>query len=298
MNKTWKKAATVLAFAGIALSATACSGGKAVVTYKGGKITESQYYDKMKESQAGQSTLASMIVSDALESQYGKDVTQKQVDKEYNKYKKQYGSQFDSVLEQNGMTASTFKDNLKTNLLTEAALKHIKKITPAQEKKAWKNYQPEVTVQHILVSKKSTAEDVIKQLQDGGDFKKLAKRYSTDTATKNDAGKLPAFDSTDSTLDSSFKTAAFKLKTGEITTTPVKTQYGYHVIKMIKHPAKGTFKEHKKQIDNQIYQSMSEDQNVMRSVIATVLKRADVSIKDKDLKNVLSQYVSSDSLSK
>lgn len=76
MNKTWKKAATVLAFAGIALSATACSGGKAVVTYKGGKITESQYYDKMKESQAGQSTLASMIVSDALESQYGKDVTQ------------------------------------------------------------------------------------------------------------------------------------------------------------------------------------------------------------------------------
>ena len=204
MNKTWKKAATVLAFAGIALSATACSGGKAVVTYKGGKITESQYYDKMKESQAGQSTLASMIVSDALESQYGKDVTQKQVDKEYNKYKKQYGSQFDSVLEQNGMTASTFKDNLKTNLLTEAALKHIKKITPAQEKKAWKNYQPEVTVQHILVSKKSTAEDVIKQLQDGGDFKKLAKRYSTDTATKNDAGKLPAFDSTDSIESNGF----------------------------------------------------------------------------------------------
>ena len=252
MKKTWKKAATVLAFAGIALSATACSGGKAVVTYKGGKITESQYYNKMKESQAGQSTLASMIVSDALESQYGKEVTQKQVDKEYNKYKKQYGSQFDSVLEQNGMTASTFKDNLKTNLLTEAALKHIKKITPAQEKKAWKNYQPEVTVQHILVSKKSTAEDIIKQLKDGGDFKKLAKKYSTDTATKNDAGKLPAFDSTDSTLDSSFKTAAFKLKTGEITTTPVKTQYGYHVIKMIKHPAKGTLKEHKKQIDNQI----------------------------------------------
>ena len=36
MKKTWKKAATVLAFAGIALSATACSGGKAVVTYKGG----------------------------------------------------------------------------------------------------------------------------------------------------------------------------------------------------------------------------------------------------------------------
>lgn len=296
MKKTWKKAAAVLALAGIALSATACSSNdKAVVNYKGGKITQQQYYDEMKKTQAGQSTLANMIIYDALENQYGKYVSDKQVDKEYNNYKKQYGSQFSAVLEQNGMTTSSFKKNLKTNLLTESALKHIKKITKKQEEKAWKSYQPKVTVQHILVSKKSTAEDIIQKLNDGESFKSLAKKYSTDTATKNDAGKLPAFDSTDTSLDSDFKTAAFKLKTGEYTTTPVKTQFGYHVIKMIKHPAKGTFKEHKKEIDNQIYNEMAQDQNIMRSVIATVLKRADVSIKDDDLKNVLSSYVSTSS---
>ena len=299
MKNYIKKAAAAVAVAGVALSLSACSSNsKTVVSYKGGKITQEQYYDEMKKSQAGQSTLANMIINRALEEQYGNKVSQKQVDKQYNNYKKQYGSQFSAVLQQNGMTPSTFKQNLKTNLLSEAALKSVKKITKKQEQEAWKSYQPKVTVQHILVAKKSTANDIIKQLKDGKSFKSLAKKYSLDTENKKNAGKLPAFDSTDTTLDSSFKTAAFKLKSGEVTDTPVKSQSGYHVIKMISHPAKGKFADHKKAIDNEIYASMAQDQETMRAVIATVLKKADVSIKDNDLKNVLSSYVSSSQLSK
>ncbi|MGV7406295.1 peptidylprolyl isomerase, partial [Mycobacterium kansasii] len=92
--------------------------------------------------------------------------------------------------------------------------------------------------------------------------------------------------------DSDFKTAAFKLKNGEYTTTPVKTQSGYEIIKMIKHPSKGKFSDHKKEIDEQIYQSMEQDTTTMQSVIRTVLKKSDISIKDKDLSNVLSSYMS------
>lgn len=301
MKSYIKKAAAVLAVAGIALSASACSNNSSnstVASYKGGKISQQQYYDEMKKSQAGQQTLANMIINRTLEEQYGDKVSQKKVDKQYNNYKKQYGSQFSAVLQQNGMTTSSFKQNLKTNLLTEAALKDIKKISKSQEQKAWKTYQPKVTVQHILVAKKSTAQNIIKQLKDGKSFSSLAKKYSLDTATKNKAGKLPSFDSTDTTLDSSFKTAAFKLKTGEVTSTPVKSQSGYRVIKMIKHPAKGKFADHKKAIDNQIYASMAQDQSTMRDVISTVLKKANVSIKDNDLKNVLSQYISTSSSNK
>ncbi|RVU70582.1 MULTISPECIES: peptidylprolyl isomerase PrsA [Lactobacillus] len=300
MKSYIKKAAAVIAVAGIALSATACSksGDKTVASYKGGKITQQQYYDEMKKSQAGQSTLANMIINRTLEEQYGSKVSQKKIDKQYNNYKKQYGSQFSAVLQQNGMTPSTFKQNLKTNLLSEAALKSVKKISKKQEQKVWKTYQPKVKVQHILVAKKSDAQKIIKQLKAGKSFASLAKKYSLDTATKNKAGKLPSFDSTDTTLDSAFKTAAFKLKTGEVTETPVKSQSGYHVIKMIDHPAKGTFASHKKAIDEQIYASMAQNQETMRDVIATVLKKSDVSIKDKDLKNVLSAYVSTNSLSK
>ncbi len=293
MKKYIKKLATVAAVAGIALSTTACSnGGKTVASYKGGKITQNDYYDEMKKSQAGQTTLANMIINHVLEQQYGSKVSKKQVDKQFNSYKKQYGSQFSAVLQQNGMTVSSFKQNLKTNLLSEAALKDVKKISKSQEDKAWKEYQPKVTVQHILVSKKSQADTIIKELKNGKSFKSLVKKYSLDPGTKADEGKLPAFDSTDATLDPAFKKAAFKLKTGETTSSPVKSQSGYHVIRMIKHPDKGTFASHKKEIDDEIYRSMSQDQETMRSVISTVLKKADVSIKDNDLKNVLSSYVS------
>lgn len=293
MKKYIKKAAAVIAVAGIALSTAACSnGGKTVASYKGGKITQQEYYDDMKKSQAGKTALANMIINRVLEQQYGNKVSKKQVDKQYNNYKKQYGSQFDAVLQQNGMTAASFKQNLKTNLLSEAALKDIKKISKSQEEKAWKAYQPKVTVQHILVSKKSKAEEITKELKNGKSFKSLVKKYSLDTGTKNNEGKLPAFDSTDTSLDPAFKNAAFKLKTGETTKSPVKSQSGYHVIRMIKHPAKGSFASHKKEIDDQIYQSMSQNQQTMHDVLAKVIKKAGVNIKDNDLKDVLAAYIS------
>ena len=293
MKKYIRKAAAVIAVASMALSTAACSnGGKTVASYKGGKITQQEYYDEMKKSQSGKTALANMIINRVLEQQYGNKVSKKQVDKQYNNYKKQYGSQFDAVLQQNGMTASSFKQNLKTNLLTEAALKDIKKISKSQEDKVWKDYQPKVKVQHILVSKKSKAEEITNELKNGKSFKSLVKKYSLDTGTKNNEGKLPAFDSTDSSLDPAFKKAAFKLKTGETTKSPVKSQSGYHVIRMIKHPAKGTFASHKKEIDDQIYQTMSQDQQTMHNVLAKVIKKAGVDIKDKDLKDVLASYVS------
>lgn len=293
MNKYIKRLAAVVAVAGIALSTAACSnGGKTVASYKGGKITQQDYYEELKKSQAGKTTLANMIINHALEQQYGSKVSSSQVDKQFNNYKKQYGSQFDAVLQQNGMTASSFKQSLKTNLLTEAALKDVKKISKSQEDKVWKTYEPKVTVQHILVSKKSKAEQVISELKDGKSFKSLVKKYSLDTATKPNDGKLPAFDSTDSTLDPAFKAAAFKLKTGQTTKTPVKSQSGYHIIRMIDHPDKGSFASHKKNIDDQIYRSMSQNQEVMRSVISTVLKKSDPQIKDKDLQDALSSYIS------
>lgn len=295
MKKYIKKTAALVAVAGIALSTAACSGGGTIATYKGGKITKNQYYDEMKKSQAGKQAFTSLMIYETLKQQYGNKVSSKKVNAQYNNVKKQYGSQFSAMLASNGMDQSTFKRNLETQMLTEAALKDIKKISKSQEEKAWKSYQPKVTVQHILVSKKSTAEDIISQLKKGKSFASLAKKYSVDTNTKNKAGKLPSFDSTDNSLDASFKSAAFKLKTGQITSTPVKSQAGYHVIKMINHPAKGNFADHKTAIDNQIYQSMEQDQSTMRSVIATVLKRANISIKDNDLKDALQSYMSTSS---
>ncbi|EPC57658.1 Foldase protein prsA, partial [Lacticaseibacillus paracasei subsp. paracasei Lpp123] len=77
--------------------------------------------------------------------------------------------------------------------------------------------------------------------------------------------------------------------------TPVKTQYGYHVIRVISVGKKGTMKEHKKDLENQLYTTWQSDQTVMNGIITKVLKKENVSIKDNDLKDVLSSYLSTSS---
>lgn len=289
MRKKW-----LLSIVGVLLAVTlAGCGNKTVATTSGGNVTQDDYYNEMKKSSSGKQVLQQLILNKVLEKEYGDKVSKAKVNKQYNSYKSQYGSSFSSVLSQNDMTASSFKQNLRSNLLLEQAVKDNVKISNADLKKQWKSYEPKVTVQHILVAKKDTAETIISELKkdnSAANFKKLAEKYSTDTSTKSDAGKLPAFDSTDTSLDSTFKKAAFKLKTNDYTTTPVKTQYGYHVIRMIKNPGKGTMKSHEATLKAQIYAADMQDSTVLHNVIVKVLKKGNVQIKDNDLKDVLSGY--------
>lgn len=287
----------VLGVAGVlmTLSLAACS--KTVATTSGGKITESAYYDSMKKTSSGKQILQQMILDKVLEKQYGDKVSDKKVTKQYNTYKSQYGSSFSSVLSQNGMTKSSLKKQIRSSLLLREAVKANTKITNTQLEKQWKSYEPKTTVAHILVAKKATAQEVIKKLQSGGDFTKLAKEYSTDSATKNKGGKLTAFDNTDTSLDSTFKKAAFALKQGEYTKDPVKTSYGYHVIKSIKKPAKGKMSDHTAELKTQIIDNKMNSSSSLQSVVSKVLKKGNVSIKDKDLKDILSSYLSTSSSS-
>lgn len=90
--------------------------------------------------------------------------------------------------------------------------------------------QDEVRASHILVKTKEEAEDIIAQLDKGGDFAELAKKYSTDPGGKS-GGDLGFF--TKKEMVPSFADAAFALKVGTYTKTPVKTEFGWHVIKLV-----------------------------------------------------------------
>ncbi len=96
-------------------------------------------------------------------------------------------------------------------------------------------------------------------------------------------------------MDSNFKEAAFKLSNGEYTKTPVKTQYGYQVIQMVNHPKKGSYKDHINELKDQIVNEKAQDSVTARSVMSKVLKNGGVEIKDKDLQNILSGFLSNDS---
>jgi peptidyl-prolyl cis-trans isomerase C len=87
--------------------------------------------------------------------------------------------------------------------------------------------QEEVHARHILVKTEDEAKDVIKQLDAGKNFADLAKEKSTDP-NKADGGDLGYF--TKGRMVKEFEDAAFALDKGAYTKTPVKTDFGYHVI--------------------------------------------------------------------
>ncbi|MNI41163.1 Foldase protein PrsA 1 precursor [compost metagenome] len=98
-----------------------------------------------------------------------------------------------------------------------------------EENKASFNQEEEVRASHILVKTKAEADAIVKQLAGGADFAALAKEKSADTGSKEKGGDLNFFKKGDMVAE--FSNAAFKLKVGE-TSGPVKTDYGYHVIKV------------------------------------------------------------------
>ncbi|MBY0431337.1 MAG: peptidylprolyl isomerase [Rhodospirillales bacterium] len=87
----------------------------------------------------------------------------------------------------------------------------------------------EVKARHILVDKEDAAKEIIGQLKSGASFEDLAKSKSADPAGQN-GGDLGYFAKED--MVPAFSEAAFALKPGQITETPVKTQFGWHVIKV------------------------------------------------------------------
>lgn len=110
------------------------------------------------------------------------------------------------------------------------------RITPAKLDEAYQAFlkqnppQEEVKASHILVEKEDEAKAIIAQLNKGGDFAKLAKEKSKDPVAAEQGGDLGYF--TKDTMVEPFADAAFAMKKGEVSKEPVKTQFGWHIIKV------------------------------------------------------------------
>ena len=116
-------------------------------------------------------------------------------------------------------------DNIMRKEITEAKLRQrydlqIKSVPPHEE----------VHARHILVATEDEAKQIIEQLKKGADFAKLAAEKTTDPAGKTSGGDLGYFGEADMVPE--FAKVAFSLKPGEFSQTPVKTQFGWHVIKV------------------------------------------------------------------
>ena len=128
----------------------------------------------------------------------------------------------------------------RLNILQQAAAqKYLKERAPTDaELRAEFDAQLATTplveyhARHILVSSEETAQKIIDQLKNGGDFPTLAKRFSADTSTAQKGGDLGWFHP-DAMRNKNFSDAVGLLKKNEITSTPVQTQYGWHVVQLL-----------------------------------------------------------------
>jgi peptidyl-prolyl cis-trans isomerase C len=109
-------------------------------------------------------------------------------------------------------------------------------VSEADKKEAYEQYKKELgdkeySARHILVKTEAEANDILAQIKKGGDFAKLAKEKSLDPGSKEKGGDLGWF--SPAGMVKPFSDAVTGLKKGEVTTTPVQTQFGWHVIKLV-----------------------------------------------------------------
>jgi peptidyl-prolyl cis-trans isomerase C len=104
--------------------------------------------------------------------------------------------------------------------LREAYKKHLDENPP----------QDEVKARHILVETEDEAKQVIEQLKKGGDFAQISKEKSKDPGAAQQGGDLGWF-AKDQMVEP-FANAAFAMKPGDLSQSPVQTQFGWHVIKV------------------------------------------------------------------
>ncbi|MBQ3410907.1 MAG: peptidylprolyl isomerase PrsA, partial [Bacillus sp. (in: Bacteria)] len=275
-----KKAMLALAATSvIALSACGTSSSDKIVTSKAGDITKEEFYDQMK-TQAGKQVLNNMVMEKVLIKNY--KVEDKEVDKKFDEMKKQYGDQFDTLLKQQGIKEETLKTGVRAQLAQEKAIE--KTIT---DKELKDNYKPEIKASHILVKDEATAKKVKEELGQGKSFEELAKQYSEDTGSKEKGGDLGFFGP--GKMVKEFEEAAYKLKKDEVS-EPVKSQFGYHIIKVtdIKEPEK-SFEQSKADIKKEIVQKKAQDGAFMNDLMMKEIKKADVKVDDKDLKDLFEE---------
>ena len=294
-------------------------GSDAVVSFeKLESISIDNLYDEMKDKYAI-SILIDMIDREILTKEY------KSKDKEASEYadssieslKANYESEEELLNAINSYygysSLNEFKEYIKLNYFRDLATKDYakKQITEEDIEKYYEEETVgEIEASHILITAdvkddatddekekaeqkaEKLAKEIIEKLNKGEDFAKLAKEYSEDESNKNDGGNLGKFGKGD--MVSEFETAAYELKVNEYTKKPVKTSYGFHIIKKTKEYEKPELKEVKNDIKETLSTELiSSDQTISITALKELRKNKGMKIEDSELKSSYNKYMNS-----
>ncbi|ARU61223.1 hypothetical protein CBW65_09635 [Tumebacillus avium] len=215
-----------------------------VATVGNTKISEEQFYSKLEQA-GGKDTLKRMIEEQVVLNQ-GKSMgllaTDAEIDKEIQtiideRFEKDK-AKLEAALKESNMTL----DDLKKEMMISVTAKKIatKDITVSEEeiteyyeqnKETTLGTPAKAKAKHILIKDEGKANEIYKQLQaNPADFEKLAKEHSEDSSKDlgGDLGEFPK-----GTMVAEFEAVVFNkdVKLNEVQ-KPVKTEFGYHIIKV------------------------------------------------------------------
>jgi foldase protein PrsA len=206
----------------------------------------------------------------------GVTVTQKDLDARLALIKKSYykGSEkkLEAALKKDDITLQQLEQyNLRPTLLSEKLQAKVTSNVKVSKSAAQQYYQqnkasfttPQTReVRHILVNSKSLANKIETQLKSGGSFPTLAKKYSKDTASAAQGGKLcVAHGGSSGACQQTvppFDKASFALKTNEIS-QPVHSVYGWHIIQAL-GPVKPAHTQTFAEVESQIESNLAQQQ--------------------------------------
>ncbi|CAM3511421.1 peptidylprolyl isomerase [Marinicrinis lubricantis] len=227
---------------------------EAAAEVNGVEISKDALLDKLMEQD--QNGTLNRLIEDELIRQEAEQLDVEMTDEELNQelefYKNTYSSEleFQYLLSMSGYTEASFKEALKEDLLATKVFEKQANITDEELQTTFEQYkasysEPEmIRASHILVEDEQQANDLLKQINEGADFAKLAEEYSTDGSAPR-GGNLDYFSREDMVQE--FSDAAFQLKKGEVSGV-VQTDYGYHIIKVTDVPKDWTYEEKKEEV--------------------------------------------------
>jgi parvulin-like peptidyl-prolyl isomerase len=169
-------------------------------------------------------------------------VTDEELEQRLDELKEQYFNGDDAAyqeeLEKQGLTEEQVLKDLRTRMLSEKIFEEVTGDVQVSDADVEAYYEENKTqfeqpasreVRHILVKNKAKANQIHNQLENGGNFAKLARQFSQDPASAKEGGNFMA---QKGATVAPFDEVAFELETGELS-EPVKTQFGWHIIEAV-----------------------------------------------------------------
>ena len=298
------------------------NGEEAVVTFKGNKkISVDSLYEEVK-TQYSLQTLMSMIDKQILEDKYksNMDEAKTYAESTIESLKEQYGNDLQTMIAQytGFQTIEGYQNSLYINKLQETAIDDYAKslITDKEIEEYYKDkIIGDIELSHILITAdvkddmsddekkaaenkaKETAESLITEIKAQKDikakFEELAKSNSKDEATASNGGSLGFINY--GTLSSDYDAIideAVKLKDGAISSKPIKTSLGYHIIYRVSQKEKSKLDDVKDTItDKLVQEKKSSDSTINVKAMQALRKEYEMEIQDSELQKQYANYI-------